>query len=86
MESQEDIFIKPEEPHPKTPTPYKEDNERPAKVKVHVEKPPKLMVFLNEKQSTSFLGKMVALHDAQSSPDVFWWKGDVLVPASTPSF
>lgn len=83
MESQEDIFRKPEEPRPKTPTPYEEDNERPAKVrKVHVEKPQKLMAFLNEKQSTSFLGKMVALHDARSSPDVFWWKGDVLVPAS----
>ena len=24
---------------------------------------------------------MVALHDARSSPHVFWWEGDILVPA-----
>lgn len=84
MEPQDEtVFKKPEEPRPKTPTPYEEDSERPAKVrKVYGEKPEKMMSVLRKKQSNSFLGNMVALHDARSSPDVFWWEGDILVPAS----
>ena len=67
----------------KTPTPYEEENKRPAKVrKVYGEKPGKMMNVLRKKQSTSFLGTMVALHDRRSSPDVFWWEGDILVPVS----
>lgn len=84
MESQQDVFKKPEEPRPKTPTfkraPEDEVNcERPSKVS---KKPSKMMAILMEKQNTSFLGNMVALHDARSPPDVFWWEGDILVPAS----
>ena len=84
MEPQDEtMFKKPEESRPKTPTPYEEDNERPAKVrKVYGEKPEKMMSVLRKKQSNSFLGNMVALHDTRSSPDVFWWEGDILVPAS----
>ena len=79
MEPQDEtMFNKPEEPHPKTPTPYEEDSERPAKVqKVYGEKPEKMMSVLRKKQSNSFLGNMMALHDAQSSPDVCWWEGDI---------
>ena len=82
-ESQEDVFKKPEEPGPKTPT-YEGASERPAKVrKVHVETDAEqMMAVLKEKQSASFLASMVPLHDARSAPDVFWWEGDILVPAS----
>ena len=77
------VFKKPEEPLQKTPTPYEEACERPAKVRTASAKnPPKMMAVLKEKQSAPFLGEMVALHDARSSPDVFWWEGDILVPAS----
>lgn len=61
MEPQDEtVFKKPEEPRPKTPTPYEEDSERPAKVrKVYGEKPEKMMSVLRKKQSNSFLGNMV---------------------------
>ena len=77
------MFKKPEEPRPKPPTPYEEDNERLAKVrKVYGKKPEKNDECFKKKQSISFFGNMVALHDAQSPPEVFWWEGDILVPAS----
>ena len=72
------VFKKPEEPLQKTPTPYEEACERPAKVRTASAKnPPKMMAVLKETERS-----LVALHDARSSPDVFWWEGDILVPAS----
>ena len=72
------VFNKPEEPLQKTPTPYEEACERPAKVRTASAKnPPKMMAVLKETERS-----LVALHDARSSPDVFWWEGDILVPAS----
>ena len=63
------MFKKPEEPRPKTPTPYEEASERPAKVrKVSAKNPRKMMAVLKEKQSTSFLGEMVA--SLQLQPDL----------------
>ena len=49
------MIKKPEEPRPKTPTPYEEENERPAKVrKVYGEKPEKMMNVLRKKAEHFF--------------------------------
>ena len=41
-----------------------------------------MMSVLKKRENSTFLGNMVALYDARSSPDVFWWRGDILVPVS----
>lgn len=42
----------------------------------------RLVKRMKSKVVSDFLGRMRALIDQRSSPDVFWWDGDVLAPAS----